>query len=339
VTDAHLGFGVLMSVLSTLLYNVGFVLEKHGLEDMPPVHARRIVHLALNLSSSPVWVIGFCSMLGGLALQVVALSLAPISVVQPIFVSGIVVLLVLSHVTLKERIGRNEWIAIGLIGVTLLCISLSLDLSTDRAGDTARFGSLVAAALPTILGGVLFFMGADKFGSSRLHTNARAGLYGVGTGLIYGVGALAIKSVSTIVERHGLWLSIPHVLASPYLYTFAVASGLGLLLFQTALQRCPASVVVPASNVVSATYVVAVGTIIFSEHLPTTTWKLVLRVIGFAGVFLGVLLLANTKPAAPEMPLIEEPVSLPLPHESAEAAVVEVLAETESHRGGADGRQ
>lgn len=247
-------------------------------------------------------------------------------------------LLVLSHVTLKERIGRNEWIAISLIAITLLCISLSLDLSTDRAGDSAPFGALVAAALPTILVGALFFMGADRLRSgTQLHTNARAGLYGVGTGLIYGVGALAVKSVSTIVEKHGLWQSIPHVLASPYLYTFATASGLGLLLFQTALQRCPASVIVPASNVVSATYVVAVGSVIFGEQLPTTAWKLVLRVIGFAGVFLGVLLLANTKPAAPEMPLIEEPVSLPLPLESTDAGPVEAFAEIEGHRDGAEG--
>ncbi len=309
----HLATGVLVSIVSALLYNVGFVLEKHGLEDLPPVHARRIVHLATTLLSSPVWVIGFCSMLGGLALQVLALSLAPISVVQPIFVSGIVVLLVLSHVTLKERLGPREWAAIALVATALLCISLSLDLSSDAAGVGGHFTPLVVAAVPTVLVAGAFFVGADRFGGRWFHRNARAGVYGLGTGLIYGVSGLAVKAVSSIVERHGIWLSIPHVLVSPYLYAFVCTSGIGLVLFQTALQRCSASVVVPVSNVVSSTYVVAVGTVIFGEHLPSSDWKLGLRVVGFAAVVAGVLLLARARPVSeePEMPLVEEPVTLP----------------------------
>jgi len=172
----------------------------------------------------------------------------------------------------------------------------------------------------------VFFLGADRLHDRALRGgHARAPLYGLGTGLIYGVSGLAIKAVSAIVEKHGVWLSIPHVLASPYLYAFACSSAFGLLLFQTALQRCSASVVVPVSNVVSSTYVVAVGTVIFGEHLPASNWKLALRIIGFVGVFVSVLLLANAKSAAtePEMPLIEEPVSLPAPaHDDLEGVEV-----------------
>jgi uncharacterized membrane protein len=102
------------------------------------------------------------------------------------------------------------------------------------------------------------------------------------------------------------------VLTSAYLYALVFTSALGLLLFQTALQRCPASVVVPVSNVVSSTYVVAVGTVIFDEHLPKAEWKLVLRIVGFVGVLVSVLVLANPRAVGEvEMPLIEEPISLP----------------------------
>lgn len=130
---------------------------------------------------------------------------------------------------------------------------------------------------------------------------------------MYGVASLATKAVSAIVEKRGVWESIPHVLASPYLYALVATSVFGLLLFQTALQRCPASVVVPVSNVVSSVYVVAVGTVIFGEHLPAADWKLALRIVGFVAVFVSVLLLANAKSQVkePEMPLLEEPVVLP----------------------------
>ncbi len=314
MTHTHLAAGVLVSAISAVLYNVGFVLEKHALGDMESVHARRLWHLVGSVVSSPVWVIGFCSMLVGLGLQVLALSLVPISVVQPIFVSGIVVLLVLSHVTLKEHLGRREWAAIALVALALLSISLSLDSASDQAGTQGAFGSLVAAAVPTIAVAFWLFLLADRLRDGGVRRAAvRAPLFGLASGLMYGVASLATKAVSAIVEKRGVWESIPHVLASPYLYALVATSVFGLLLFQTALQRCPASVVVPVSNVVSSVYVVAVGTVIFGEHLPAADWKLALRIVGFVAVFVSVLLLANAKSQVkePEMPLLEEPVVLP----------------------------
>jgi drug/metabolite transporter (DMT)-like permease len=322
MTHTHLAAGVLISAISAILYNVGFVLEKHALGEMESVHARRLLHLLGSVISSPVWVIGFCSMLVGLGLQVVALSLVPISVVQPIFVSGIVVLLVLSHVSLKEHLGRREWAAIALVALALLSISLSLDSTSDQAGTAGAFGSLVAAAVPTIAVAFWLFLLADRLRDGGGRRGAiRAPLFGLASGLMYGVASLATKAVSAIVEKRGVWESIPHVLASPYLYALVATSVFGLLLFQTALQRCPASVVVPISNVVSSVYVVAVGTAIFGEHLPAADWKLTLRVFGFVAVFVSVLLLANAKSQVtePEMPLLEEPVVLPAPTEEPEA--------------------
>jgi drug/metabolite transporter (DMT)-like permease len=317
-THTHLLAGVVISVVSAILYNVGFVLEKHALGHLPPVHARRIGHLLTQVLSSPLWVAGFVSLLAGLALQVLALSLVSISVVQPIFVSGIVILLVLSHVSLKERLGRREWAAICVVGLSLLAISLSLDAGSDHAGSSGAFGSLVLAAIPTVLVAGWLFMTAERVeGGAEARLHIRAPMFGVSTGLMYGVAALATKAVAAQVERYGLIASVPHVLASAYLYALVVTSAAGLLLFQTALQRCPASVVVPVSNVVSSTYVVAVGTLIFGEHLPAAEWKLALRIVGFVGVLVSVLVLANPRaPGGAEMALVEAPVVLPAPAEA-----------------------
>jgi drug/metabolite transporter (DMT)-like permease len=314
-THTHLVTGVAITVLSAVLYNVGFVLEKHALGSLPPVHARRFGHLLASVLSSPLWVAGFVSMLGGLGLQVVALSLVSISVVQPVFVSGIVVLLLLSHISLKERLGRREWSAVGVVALALLAISLSLDSSSDHAGANGDVGALILAAVPTVLVAGWLFVSVDRAQlrpAGRWHI--RAPMYGVSTGLIYGVAALATKAVAAQVEKYGLVPSIPHVLASAYIYALVGASLFGLLLFQTALQRCQASVVVPVSNVISSTYLVVVGTFIFGEHLPGADWKLALRIAGIFGVLLGVLVFANAKPMNEiEMPSVEEPINLPAP--------------------------
>ena len=308
---AHYAVGIGVTVASALLYNVGFVLEKHGLTTLPDVHARRLGHLVRSVASSPAWVAGFVSMLAGLALQILALSVVPISVVQPIFVSGIVLLLVLSHVALGEHLARRDWAGVGVVAVALLLISLSLDSHADRAGTRGTVGGIVGVGLPTAAVAVWLFMAADRLGqappgSNRFHL--RAPIYGMASGLVYGVASLATKAVSSQLEKGGIFHAVPHVLASPYVYLLGLSSAGGLVLFQTALQRCHASLVVPVSNVISSAYVVAVGTVLFGEHLPDTRWRMSLRVVGFAGVLAGMALLAGGRNVADTYPpLYPEP--------------------------------
>ena len=326
----HYAVGIGVTVVSALLYNVGFVLEKRGLGHLPDVHARRLVHLVRSVASSPAWVMGFGSMLAGLALQIVALSVVPISVVQPIFVSGIVLLLVLAHLALGEHLGRREWAGVASVAVALLFISLSLDPRVDRAGTSGTVGGIIGVGVPTVAVALWLFLAADRLhhgtggrgtggrgtggrgtggrgtggrgtdGGARDHL--RAPLYGMASGLVYGVASLATKAVSAQMEKGGIFHAIPHVLASPYVYLLGLSSAGGLVLFQTALQRCHASVVVPVSNVISSAYVVAVGTVLFGEHLPATHWRVALRIVGFAGVLGGMALLAGARSVADTYP-------------------------------------
>lgn len=279
--------GIALTIVSAVLYNSGFVVEKQAVEEMPEIHARRSYHLVRTLLASPRWLAGFTLLLVGLGFQVIALSLAPISVVQPLFLSGMVLLLVLSRIVLRERLSRSETAGVASVLVGVVLIGLSLSKSSDTVGISNHLGRILLAGIPTaVLAAVVFTV------ATRLPSRA-APLYGIAAGLVYGVASLGVKGVSTIVEQHGLGASIPLVLGSPDLYLFAIFSGLGLLVFQTGLQRCRVSVLAPVSNVVSSAYLVAVGTAIFGEHLPSDPWRLGLRLAGFIGVGAGILGLAR----------------------------------------------
>jgi len=305
--SSHTLVGVGITVASAVLYNVGFVLEKHGLGSLPDVHARRLVHLVRSVASSPLWLVGFFSMLGGLGLQIIALSLIPVSIVQPIFVSGIVLLLVLSHLALGEHLGRREWAGVAVVGAALFLLSLSLDSHSDQAGTRGTITGIIATGAPTVLIALWIFATADRLGHLPNHapharSHLRAPLYGMSAGLVYGVASLSAKAVSSQLQTRGILAGLPHVLASPYLYILGVTSAGGLLLFQTALQRCPASVVVPVSNVISSAFVVAAGTALFGEHLPGAGWRVALRIVGFAGVLAGMAVLAGARSVADTYP-------------------------------------
>ncbi|MGA3216211.1 MAG: DMT family transporter [Acidimicrobiales bacterium] len=291
--DAHTSAGIAIAAMSALLTGTGTVVEKIALQRLPEIHARRFWEMIRTLCSSAQWLWGCGLLLGGLVCQGLALSLAPISVVQPIFASGIVLLLVLSHFVLRDPLLRVEWCALAVIVLALVLLGLSVDTRVDHAGGPAPLLYFLFAAIPTAAVGLAVFVMADRaHGSTRRLRQLRGPLFGISAGLLYGVAGLGLKSAATFVQRWGLIGSVPHLLVSPELYLLAVSMATGLVLFQTGLQRCSAAVVSPVNIVTSTTYVIAVGTVLFNEHLPTSPGPLSLRIAGFAGVVLGLVTLA-----------------------------------------------
>lgn len=254
---------------------------------------RRSVAMIRVLFRSTLWDLGFVLLVVGLATQVLALSLAPISLVQGVAASGIVLLLVLSHFVLGDRLGRFEYLGIAAVGVALACFGLSVDSHADQASSLGTLTGLVFGAAPGVLAGFLFFFAAERIrGSSLRRVRLRTPMFATASGLLYGVAALGLKAVSTIVERRGLIASIPHILVSPALYLFIVSASLGFLLFQTALPMSLASILVPINNVIASAYFIVVGTVVFHEHLPSATGPLIFRLMGFTAIVFGLGALA-----------------------------------------------
>ncbi len=290
---AHTSAGIAVAALSALFTGTGTVVEKIALQGLPDLHARRVWVMLRTLLRSRPWLWGCGLLLLGLGGQGLALTLAPISVVQPIFASGIVLLLVLSHFLLHDRLKPVEWVGVTAIVAALVLLGLSVDPRVDRAGGPASLVNLLLAAIPTSAVALAVFVAADRAHESGRRTRQLRGpLFGIAGGLFYGIAGLGLKSVATFVQRWGLVGAIPHVVTSPDLYLLAASLAMGLVLFQTGLQRCEASVVAPVNVVTSTAYVIGVGTVLFNEHLPTSAGPLALRIAGFAGVVVGLVTLA-----------------------------------------------
>ena len=290
-------YGIVLGLVATVLYNAGFVLEKRALRDLPPLSMRRIGRLVRLLATSRAWLTGFLVMGMGMACQIVVMSLVPLSVAQPIQLAGLALLVVFSAVFLGERTTQREWAGLGVLAVSLVLVFLSME--PTRLGLHAGTGVMFSVIGGTVLLGVAAFVTAARSG-------ARAGrptpglLYGAASGLLYGAAGLQTKGVS------GFLAEDPHhfvgrTLTSPYPYLYLVLSGAGLLLFQTALQRGRASIVVPVSSVVGSVYTVLAGTAVFGEPLPEDPVRLVLRSAGFGAAILVVAFMPHhdDSPAEP----------------------------------------
>jgi len=273
--------GLALALLATTSYNCGLIVEKQALGRLPAISGRRVVSLALMLGSSPRWLAGFALMVCGLAFQVLALTLAPVTLVQPIIASGVAVVLVLSRLVLREHLGRGEYACVAVMALSVILLALSVGSAPAEVGHHVSGTWVAAVAIPSVLLGLVAAVPALQAHSRRHGPPVTGVSYGIATGLLYGVAALAIKALSgVLLHRHGVAAILIAVVSSPYLYVMAACSAVGLLLFQTALQRCRISIVAPVSNVLGSIYFIVVATWLFHERLPSDPALLALRLVG-----------------------------------------------------------
>ncbi|HZB30056.1 MAG TPA: DMT family transporter [Streptosporangiaceae bacterium] len=290
--------GIVVALFATIIYNAGFVLEKRALSELPPISARRVGRLLRVLGTSPRWLLGFCVLGVGLCCQILALSLIPLSVAQPIQISGLALLVVFSAVFLGERASRREWAGLGVLAASLVLVYLSLEPGRDKVGTRASGWVMATLAIGTVAVGLVVFLIAGR----RRRRPASGALYGAAAGLMYGVAGLQAKGMAGFFAQHlndktgGFVLQ---AITSPYPYLLVVMSGAGLVLFQTGLQRGRASIVVPVSNVVGSVYLIMTGTIAFGEPLPQDPMRLTCRIAGFVVATIIVVLLPTHERQAP----------------------------------------
>ena len=288
--------GIVLAMVATVVYNLGFIVEKRALGRLPALEAHHVPRLARTLFTAPAWLAGFLLICGGLVLQLLVLSLEPLTVAQPLQVSGVVVTILFSRLLLHERLGRAELACIGVIAVAAALLGLSSGHGPDtEAGTRAAGAAIAAAAVPACVAVPVIYCWArrgDRF------TGVREGCC---AGLIYGFAGLALKALSATVfaAPHSRGALLAAAVTSPYLYVMLVSSAIGMCLFQVALQRSPASVVMPICLVISTGYLVVIGSWLFRERLPASPIPLAMRLGGgVAAVTVPVILTVISERAA-----------------------------------------
>src|SRR5262249_12145455 len=216
----------------------------------PPCSLRRPVWPFRALLAQRRWLIGFLGGIGGWVLYVVALRLAPLSLVQAASAGGIGVLALGGG-----RLHRSERIGVGaaLAGLALLGASLGAHQPTGRGSTTA----------------VIVWMAASV-GLVPLLVRALPGGAGFGTaaGVLYAAGDGGTKAA--VVGGARLWF-VPALLA---------CHGLAFICLQLAFQRggklATAGLAVLWTNALP----ILAGTAVFAEALPDG-WQGGARVAAF----------------------------------------------------------
>lgn len=183
----------MVTLFASTSINIGKALQKKGTKSLPKLTFKKDV--LKTYFSNETWKLGLgLDVIGGL-MMIVALAIAPVSVVQPVSAGGVAILAGFSHVFLDEKLREKEWIGVwcavlGTIGIGWTTggnVAIKKDgkgeesiVSTWRyvlgvfvvLGSTYLCAPSSAAGSNVGSGGVLAPAGSGKAGGSNAASNA-----------------------------------------------------------------------------------------------------------------------------------------------------------------------
>jgi hypothetical protein len=273
----ELSLGILAAVASATLYSLGFALQAMDARETPAEEHLRLA-LAWGLVRRARWLSGTGLSVLGWPLQLLALSLAPLVVVQPALAMGLPVLMVLGERMLGEHAGRREHLAVSAIVVGVIGAGLCAPPRTDtHAGWGTLALVLSLLALASLLPYLLLRLGRTW-----------ASVTMIGAGLAFAWSGVATKLASDDLA-HGYLL-----VAAAWGLSTAGASAIAALSEMSALQSRPAIQVAPVVFVTQTIVPVILAPLLFGESFASTPYGGVPLVAALALVVAGAAVLARS---------------------------------------------
>jgi drug/metabolite transporter (DMT)-like permease len=273
-----LALGIICAIGASALYNTSIALQALEAREVGHEHALR-VSLIGRLIRNRRWLVATLIGLLGWPLEIVALLLAPLTVVQPCLASGLVLLLFLGVTRLGETPGRREYGSVAAIVIGVGGIAWAApERTTSNAGTVPIAIALGLVAIPIFAPYVL-----------RGWRNAAGTLAVVAAGFGYAWTAIASKLLTDELSAGSLLVAVV------WLATAAASEGLALLSEMSALGRRPATRVAPVMFAVQVMVPVILAPLIFEESWSGTPGGGAALVVAIFFVLAGVVSLAGSK--------------------------------------------
>ena len=274
-----------IALVSSCLFALGLLMMKSRAHRLPVAKGAGTLRAIVAWIRDPVWSAGLVVQTIGYALNIIALSVAPISMVSVMMQGGIALFVLFAVVSLGERARPREWagIAITLIGMAMLGASLS-------AGETQTLSQYRSMVLLSI---ILLVIGLVPLRITRLQNN------GVGaaifSGVIFGLADLYTKAMTNDYMTRSTVELADRIVTNPYVYGVIVANIVGMVALQNSFSSARGIIAMPLSSALSNIVPIAGGMFAFGERLPIETDAATLRVAAFILTVFGSALLGNAQ--------------------------------------------
>lgn len=248
-----------------------------------------------RLLRAPAWLLGALQATVAAGSHVVALALAPITLVQPIGVLAVPVTVIGSAVAARHRPHRRQVIGAllgvgGVAGLTVLLLS-----APSRPLVLPPWGVLLAVVLTAVAVAVIVTRGGHAW-----PVLVRCVVLSVTAAVLFGLNSILLRMVGHLVKAGELTAQVPLLVTA--VVGIALALSVGMWAMQSAYAAGSPQVVICCLTLVDPITAVAGGYLLLDDGvmLPGLGWAGALGCIALAA--LGVVLLSSEHPAAAPHP-------------------------------------
>lgn len=279
--------GILLALLCALGTNIAFLCKHRGAVAAPRVRFSHPWRSTVELFRSRWWAIGMLVATGAWTLHVVALALAPLTIVQMVISGGLVLLAWPAERWFGFKLGRREWIGLGLsaTGLALLAVTAGGSGGSHSSYSVAPMLAFEAGLLG--LGVLMLVSGTGKRAGARHGTMLAAA-----AGILIGVSDVALKALAGTVPADLLSL------LSPWTVSALVASVLAFFAMARGLQVGDAIPVIALSSIAANTTAILGGILVFGDPMGSSAVEVIARSLAFAAVIAAAALMPGPLRAA-----------------------------------------
>jgi drug/metabolite transporter (DMT)-like permease len=275
--------GIALALACAAATQLGFLCKHRGANQAQRVEWQRPLRSAKALLGSKWFALGLGIGAGAFVLHVAALSLAPLSTVQAVLSTGVVMLAVLGDRLFGHSVGSRQWVGVAMTATGLGLLVLTLP-SPDGTGSAFAVPGLVAFEAATLALGTLLIV-APRLGAPAHHHGA---LLGASAGVLFGVSDVAVKALTGAPGAFSPWL--PVAVLAGMLAFFASARG---------FQEGDAVPVIACTSTAANLTCIVGGILVFGDALAAGI-LLVVQIAAFALVAVAALVTptGHARPAA-----------------------------------------
>jgi hypothetical protein len=218
---------------------------------------------------------------GAWVLHVAALALAPLSMVQAVLSTGVIVVAVLGDRLFGCTVPRRQWLGVGMTALGLMALVVTLPSPGGEHGTFAVPGLIAFEAGMLALG--ITLVAAPRLGAPSHHHGA---VLGAAAGVLFGVSDVAVKALTNAAES-----GVFAVVGSPWLMVAAAGSVLAFLASARGFQAGEAVPVIACTSTAANVTCILGGILVFGDALSGETVLLAVQIAAFACVAAAALLI------------------------------------------------
>jgi drug/metabolite transporter (DMT)-like permease len=275
-----LNVGIGLALLCAVITQLGFLCKHKGANVAPRVELQRPLSSARALLACRWFRLGLGVAAGAWVLHVAALALAPLSVVQAVLSTGVVILAVLGDRLFGCRVSPRQWAGAGMTAIGLLLLVLTL----PRQATDATFAApaLVAFEVGMLAVGSLL-VAAPRLGTPSHHHGA---VLGAASGVLFGVSDVAVKALTGIASG-----GPADLITSPWLAVAVLASCVAFLASARGFQDGDAVPVIASTSTAANITCILGGILVFGDALAGNVLLVSVQIIAFVLVAAAALLM------------------------------------------------